>query len=99
MPRQRKNHGGTVYVPPGDFPERLNRLLEESGLPRAEIARRLGVHPFTIWRWTEDGVRPHYRHLMDLLALAEQLGLGHIFTDWTLPGEAEFPAAPPDPDP
>ena len=39
MPRQRINHGRIVYVMPDDFPQRLGRLKEESGLSWAEIAR------------------------------------------------------------
>ena len=32
-------------------------------------------------RWWKEGVRPHFRHQMALLALADDLGLGHLFTD------------------
>ena len=84
MPRQRTHHGRTVYVLPEDFPQRLKRFQEESGLPWAEIARRIGTSPYTVWRWVEGGVHPHFRHLMALLDLAEELGLAHIFTAWTL---------------
>ena len=94
MPRQRIHHGRTVYVLPDDFPQRLKRLKQKSGLPWAEIARRIGTSPYTVWRWVEAGVRPHWRHQMALLALAEDLGLAHILTAWTLPDEApsETPA-------
>ena len=61
MPRQRTHHGRTVYVLPDDFPQRLKRLKQESGLPWAEIARRIGIYPYTLWRWVEGGVRPHWR--------------------------------------
>ena len=98
MPRQRKHHGGRVYLFPRDFPLRLRRFQEESGLSWAEIARRLGVHAFTVWRWLEAGVQPHHRHLLALLDLAEELGLGHIFIDGELPESAEAPAEPPNPD-
>ena len=87
MPRQRVHHGGTVYVVPEDFQERLRRLVAESGLPRAEFARRLGTTPYTIWRWLDDGAIPHFRHQMALLELAEDLGLAHLLTDWSLPEE------------
>ena len=90
MQRQRKHHGGPVYVFPHDFPQRLRRLKEESGLSWAEIARRLGVHTFTIWHWLEAGVQPHHRHLLALLELAEELGLSYILTTWTLPPEEEL---------
>ena len=89
MPRQRIHHGRIVYVMPDDFPQRLRRLKEESGLPWAEIARRIGTSPYTVWRWVEGGVRPHWRHQMALLALAEDLGLAYILTAWTLPEEGQ----------
>ena len=79
MPRQRIHHGGTVYVLPGDFPQRLKRFREASGLPWSEIVRRLGISAYTVWRWHEAGVRPHYRQLNALLSLAEDLGLVHLF--------------------
>ena len=87
MPRQRTDHSRTVYVLPDDFPQHLKRLKQESGLSWAEIARRIGTSPYTVWRWVEAGVRPHWRHQMALLALAEDLGLAHLLTAWTLPEE------------
>ena len=35
-------------------------------------------------RWWKEGVRPHFRHQMALLDLADDLGLGHLFTDWSI---------------
>ncbi len=95
MPRQRIDHSRIVYVLPSDFPERLKLLQKESGLSWAEIARRLGTYPYTVWRWYEGGVRPHFQHQMALLELADDLGLAHLLTAWTLPEEAgsEKPAA------
>ena len=75
MPRERVDHGRIVYVVPPDFPERLELLQEESGLPWAEIARRLGTYPYTVWRWYRGRARPHFRHQMALLDLADELGL------------------------
>ena len=49
MPRRRIHHGRTVYVLPDDFPQRLRRLKEESGLLWAEIARRIGTTPCILW--------------------------------------------------
>ena len=97
MPNQRIDHSRIVYVLPSDFPERLKLLQEESGLPWAEIARRLGTYPYTVWRWYEGGVRPHFRHQMALLDLADDLGLAHLLTAWTVPDEAqrEMPKAVP----
>ena len=86
MPRHRTHNSRMVYVFPDDFPERLERFKEESGLSWAEIARRVGTSDLNLRRWRE-GVRPHWRHLAALLELAEDLGLAHLFTDWTV-GEA-----------
>ena len=88
MPRQRTHHSRRTYVFPDDFPQRLVRFKEESDLPWAEIARRLGTYPHTVKRWWKEGVRPHFRHQMALLDLADDLGLGHLFTDWSIRREA-----------
>ena len=45
MPRQRIPHDTISRDFPADFPQRLKRFKEESRLPWAEIARRLGVYP------------------------------------------------------
>ena len=63
-----------------DFPQRLKRFKEESGLSWAEIARRLGADPKTVRRWHKDGVRPNAYYLLALQDLAEGYGLGHLFT-------------------
>ena len=52
----------------------------ESGLSWAEIARRLGTYPHTLWRWRNMAVRPSAEHMMALLDLADELGLAHLFT-------------------
>ena len=64
-----------------DFPQRLKRFKEESGLSWAEIARRLGADPKTVRRWQKDGVRPNAHYLLALRHLAEGYGLGHLFTE------------------
>ena len=81
MPRQRIHHSRITYEFPDDFPQRLRRFKEESGLSWAEIARRLGTYPYTVRRWWVKGMRPSARHLMALLELAEDLGLRHILTE------------------
>ena len=40
MPRKRIHHTRETCDFPDDFPERLERFQEESGLPWAEISRR-----------------------------------------------------------
>ncbi len=84
MPRQRTSYRRKVYLTPGDFPERLELFREESGLTWAEIACRLGVDPLTVRRWWKYGVRPNPRHMTALLELADGLGLGHLFTAWSI---------------
>ena len=64
-----------------DFPERLRRFQELSGLSWSEIARRIGTYRYTVWRWKEGMGRPNTEHMMALLDLAEDLGLAHIFTE------------------
>ena len=81
MPRRRTQYNRITYEFPDDFPERLKRFQEESGLSWSEIARRLRTYPLTIRRWRYKGVRPNLAHQTALLDLADDLGLGHIFTD------------------
>ncbi len=80
MPRQRTHHTRSTCDLLDDFPERLKRFREASGLTWAELSRRLGTHPQTLRRWRDDGVRPNGRHLMALLRLAASLGLDHLLT-------------------
>ena len=88
-PRQRD------YDFPGDFPQRLNRFQREPGLPWTELHRRLGTSALNLRRWKDKGVRPILRHQMALLELAEDLGLGYIFTDRTVRDEKRCePPAP-----
>ena len=84
MPRQRVDQSRRV---PDDLPRRLKRFMEEADTSQAELARRLGTYPYTVKRWTKKGVRPHYQYQMALLDLADDLGLAHLLTAWTLPDE------------
>ena len=81
MPRQRIHHSRATYRFPGDFGERLKRFQRESGLPWAELQRRLGADRETVRRWREKGVLPCTRYYAALLALADSFGLGHLFRD------------------
>ncbi len=63
-----------------DFPQRLKRFKEESGLSWAEIARRLGADPKTVRRWHKDGVLPNAHYLLAPQDLAAGYGLGHLFS-------------------
>ena len=69
-----------VYRPvefdfPKDFPERLTRFKEASGLSWKTLARVLGVRPYRLWQWRERGVAPSPAHLFLLLTVAEVMGL------------------------
>ena len=83
MPRQRIPHNRISLNRDsrGDFPQRLVRFKEESELPWAEIARLVGVYPHTVWRWQSGVARPNGEHMMALQRLADDFGLGHLFTD------------------
>ena len=81
MPRQRTYYNRRTYTFPEDFPERLERFKEESGLSWAEIVRRLDIHHETMRRWRKGRARPSMRNMMALVALARPLGLAHLFTD------------------
>ena len=81
MPRQRTNYRRRTDDFPDDFPQRLVRFQEESGLSWSEIARRIGTYRHTVWRWAEGRVRPNVQHMMALVELANDLGLGHLFTE------------------
>ena len=81
MPRQRIHHSRITYDFPDDFPERLERFKEKSGLTWAEIARRLDIHHETIRRWRNGRALPSMRNMMALVALARPLGLADLFTD------------------
>ena len=70
-----------TYVIPDDFPQRLRRFKEESGLSLSKIARRLGTYRHTVGRWCKAGVRPNQHHMRALLGLADDFGLGYLFTE------------------
>ena len=81
MPRQHIHHSRIIYAFPDDFPERLKRFQQESGLPWAELHRRLGIDPETRRRWRDKGVLPSTRNYAALLVVADSFGLGHLFRD------------------
>ena len=78
MPRKRADYSKTFHVFPKDFPRRLERFKEASGLTWREIARRLGTNTLTLRRWRA-GAQPNSKHFLALLELAQELGLGHFF--------------------
>ena len=70
----------SAYGFPDDFPQRLVRFQEKSGLSWSEIARRIGTYRHSVWRWKEGRVRPNNRHGKAQLELADSMGLGHMLT-------------------
>lgn len=64
---------------PKDFSQRLGRFKRQSGTPRAELARRLGINRHIMRRWNA-GVRPNAQHMSALLGLADALRLSHLLT-------------------
>ena len=81
MPRQRIDYNIPTYEFPDDFPERLRRFQEESGLSWSEIARRIGTYRYTVWRWKEGLALPSRLHRRALMELAAGMGgLDRLFT-------------------
>ena len=62
MPRQRIDHSTEHHDLPEDFPERLERFKEASGLSWAELNRRLETYRSTVQRWDEGRTRPNHQH-------------------------------------
>lgn len=79
MPRRHVTFRRSHHPFPSDFPLRLIRFQEESGMSWNQLARDLGTDALTLRRWRA-GVRPNAQHLLALLALAQSLGLDHLLT-------------------
>ncbi len=76
MGTQRRVHSPPVEcVLPADFPQRLVRFKEASGLTWRSLARLLGVSPYRLRQWWKRGVAPSPAHLFLLLTIAERRGL------------------------
>ena len=63
---------GTEF--PDDFPQRLERLREASGLTWRALARELGVGARSLYRWRA-GTRPDAAHMLALVEFASASGL------------------------
>ena len=72
---QKLDHRPVEFDFPPDFPQRLTRFKEASGLSWKALARLLGVRPYRIWKWRKKGVSPSPAHLFLLLTLADAMGL------------------------
>ena len=77
MPGQRTRHGRRTCESPKDFPTRLERFREASGMTRSELDPRPGTHPHTMRR-RNGGARPGTRHTTALPAPAGSPGLDHL---------------------
>ena len=64
MGTQRMIHRPFEFEFPPDFPERLTRFKEASGLSWRAIARMLGVSPSRLRQWRNKGVLPSHRPLL-----------------------------------
>ena len=62
---------------PEDFPERLERFKEASGLSWRGLARELRVDIRQLRRWKKD-TRPDPGHLVAMFGLAARMGLLHL---------------------
>ena len=62
---------------PEDFPERLERFKEASGLSWRGLARELRVDIRQLRRWKR-GTRPDPGHLVAMFGLAARMGLLHL---------------------
>lgn len=71
---QRIVHRPVEFDFPRDFPERLSRFKERSGLSWKSLARLMGVRPYTLRKWRQ-GTHPNSTHLFLLLTLADVMGL------------------------
>ena len=75
MGTRRQVHRPFECVLPADFPDRLERFKDASGLTWRSLARILGVSPYRLRQWRKRGVAPSSAHLFWLLTLAESMGL------------------------
>ena len=96
MGRQRRIYQPVYYEFPQDFPDRLERFKEATGLTWNALARRLGVNPHRLRQWRK-GTVPDSTNLFILLTLAERLGFRGILMcpEVDMPGRRVALDAPP----
>ncbi len=73
----RQGGSSSLVTFPDDFKDRLVRFKEASGLSWKTLAKELGVKPHRLREWRR-GVTPNTPHYIQLLGLAEGLGLGDV---------------------
>jgi len=52
--------------------EKLRKILEETGVSRSELARRLEVSYKTVYRWLDKGIKPHLAQSRDIEQLFKE---------------------------
>ena len=72
MDHKRDSHVPFFSLLPDDFPERLERLREASGLTWSGMARAIGVSHKQIYRWRK-GVEPCGGALQSLYEFADSI--------------------------
>ena len=65
---------------------RIERVREERGITRSELATKVGVTPAAVWNWEEQGTRPRQAALR---AVARVLGISEAEL---LTGDSSAPA-------
>ena len=73
---------------PDDFPQRLERLREASGLTWRRLARELGVSVRSLYRWRA-GTRPDAAHMLAIVEFATERELLDCLLSGTDEGEAD----------
>ncbi|MDE2967373.1 MAG: helix-turn-helix transcriptional regulator [Chloroflexota bacterium] len=73
---------------PDDFPQRLERLREASGLTWRRLARELGVGVRSLYRW-RTGTRPDAAHMLAIVEFATERELLDCLLTGTNEGEAD----------
>ena len=89
---QRRVHRPVEFDFPRDFPERLARFKEASGLSWKRLASVMGVSPHRLRQWRYGRAVPSTAHLFLLLTVAERMSLrdGILMYPWRdLPGHVD----------
>lgn len=69
-------------------------LRSATGMSRAELARRLGVDPTTVWRWETSGSRPESAEVPEAIAALFKLDPDEVLAAAGLKGAAARPIEP-----
>ncbi len=64
--------------------KRIEKLIEESGYTKTEVARQLGISATSVYKWVEAESIPDIQHLLDLSFLLD------VSIDYIVQGEKNF---------